>query len=231
MFDESVIYMSDVSSIPESTWARMLDRNRPDTLGGTKTVKQVNGSGYSGSIPSASGRVVVPPTPQDTPKRSQSPVDGTSKLAISAAHKTQTPPSSRLPILIIDALWPIARHSSHTNLVEALEIAMRLNPLMTYVVDVVHPVTHFMWEELGLSIRGLDGQRRGHPDDAQAEDLVKRWWADEQVQGTDVGKRLKEWAGKVEPGWDGLVVRVQEGQWAEVKGKRGSTRGWTQAAL
>jgi hypothetical protein len=223
----------------------MLDRRRPDTSGGQKAVSQVNGTGYSAHaspVPDALGKVVVPPTPQDTPKRGQSPVpiNGLSSLSISsssapysnghtAASSTESQP--RLPILVIDALWPIARHSSHTNLVEAVEIAMRLDPLITYVVDVVHPVTHFMWEELGLSIQGKDGQRKGHPDDAQAADLIRRWWADEQVAGTDVGQKVRQWAGRLEPGWDGLVVRVKDGEWEEVKGKKGSTRGWTQASL
>ena len=240
MFDESIIYMSDVSSIPESTWTRMLDRRRPSTSGGTRTIAQSNGHEQ---VPSGKGKVVVPPTPQDTPKRGQSPALGMSSLSISPSLPTNgshgphssesdSDPSTtpQLPILIIDALWPIARHSSHTNLVEALSIALRLKPLITYVVDVVHPVTHFMWEELGRSIRGENGRRQGHPDDAQAEDLIKRWWADEQVSGTDVGERLREWKGMVEPGWDGLVVRVKEGKWQEVTGKKGSTRGWTQAS-
>lgn len=267
MFDESVVYMSDVSSIPESTWARMLNRRRPDTTGGRKAVGQVDGDGLQGGHHAAAmaavngtaglkGSVVVPPTPQDTPKRGHTPEPpehGLSALTLAqngtnaTAHASngtsagsppaesgasQIPDQPQLPILVIDALWPIARHPSHTNFIEALDIALRLKPAITYVIDVVHPVTHFMWEELCLSIRGLDGQRTGHPDDLQAADLIKRWWADEQVsgRGTDMGERVKAWAGRVEPGWDGLVVRVHEGKWTEVGGKKGSTRGWTQAA-
>lgn len=251
MFDESIIYMSDVSRIPESTWKRMLDRSRPTftdnhngTSNGHLTITNETGDPVEARA-RAEGRVVIPPTPQDTP-RARSPVGGFSKLSITPSKPRNGSDSStsskrqsldnNLPILIIDALWPIKRHSSHTNLPEALEIALRLNPSITYVVDLVHPITHYMLEELGRSVgkggpeewiaKEKAGAKLVHPDDAQARDLVRRWWSDEQVKG-ELGERLKRWTGRVEPGWDGLVVRVKDGVWEEVRGKRGSTKGWT----
>jgi hypothetical protein len=110
---------------------------------------------------------------------------------------------------------------------------MRIKPSITYLVDLVHPVSHYMWEELCASVRNEHGQlwdkENRHPDDEQAQELVERYWGDKDVKRT--AAEVKAWGGRVEPGWDGLVVEVngnggKEGERYEViKGKGGSGPG------
>lgn len=250
MFDESIIYMSDVSEIPPSTWERMMDRNIPHlsamtTFNSTNISEQP--SGYdSPNRPKESPpadckplplkkKVVIPPTPQDTPRHSRnhsrrnSPdLTSLSMSSTSSADKEASEPRP-LPVLIIDSLWPLVRHSSHIHLPEALRIAMRLKPSITYLVDLVHPVSHYMWHELCASVRGENGKNGGqHPDDEQARELIGRFWNDKDVK-TIEGK-VKKWGGRVEPGWDGLVVEVNgdgggEEGFEVIEGKGGSGPG------
>ena len=136
--------------------------------------------------------------------------------------------SSRHPkIAIIDCLYPLWQHPSHLNFPQALEVALRLNASMTYFTDFVHPTTHFMWEELCRSISGTpgDAERERHPDAVPAQAMVKRVWADTQLSG-ELGRKLHEWKGSVEPGWDGLVVEVHQEGCRVVEGERGTVRGW-----
>ncbi|WWD16692.1 hypothetical protein CI109_101122 [Kwoniella shandongensis] len=182
-FDDSVVYISDVSSIPDRTWERMLESDKPKS------------------------RKSVLPTPDDTPPRSDSPtnpLNGLSDLSVSQ------PPS--LPILIIDALWPLRSHASHFGFGQALEAALRLKPTYTYLTDSSHPTSHFMWEELCLSLHDQHGQRKDHPDGPQSEWVVKQAW--DKVLGSKkdgergMGERWKEFGGVVRPAWDGLVLEV-----------------------
>jgi hypothetical protein len=249
MFDESIVYMSDVSNIPQRTWDRLLHRGAP-AEGEHKAPEKVLSAltGLRDRLASAS--VLIPPTP-DQVSRTGSPSSSVeseiNKLAISSStHADQstntTPPSSAgptghdtplpppLPILVIDSLWPLRKHGSHTNFPQALEIALRLRPSITYIVGVTHPPTHFMWEEICLAIQGKDGQR-DHPDAQQSRSLVRKVWEDAQFTGNSkLGERVKEWGGRVEPAWDGLMLETGpgtgEGKWTEVQGEWGSVGGW-----
>lgn len=264
MFDESIIYMSDVSDIPAKTWERMMDRTIPPksamtnfTLENTQQSEEYdspNRDKESSSPPPAApklskSKILIPPTPVDTPRhsRNQSLTDMVSMTSLSMSNSSSTSRKSSstsissssasiprpLPVLIIDALWPLVRHSSHIHMVEALRIAMKLKPSIMYLVDLVHPVSHYMWEEVCASVRGEHGAawngEGGHPDDEQAQELVQRFWEDRDVMSIE-GK-VKEWAGRVEPGWDGLVLEVngnggKEGEGYEViRGKKGSGPG------
>jgi hypothetical protein len=196
IFDESVIYMSDLDSIPPSTWDIL---NRTFHLASTHSKQS------------------FPLTPNDTPPHS--------------ARMSSPITPSRPLVLIIDVLWPINYHSSHINLAQAMEIAIKLNPHMTYITDMTHPTTHFMWEEICRSISGKDGHYtteegdRWHPDADATRDVVKKVWSDPQFQG-DAGRRIKSWGGRVEPGWDGLVLQVRDGHWSLVEGAGGTAGGW-----
>ena len=190
MFDESIVYMSDVSEIPERTWDRLLRRGERDKTSSTS--------------------VSSPDTAQKN---------------FGALDKTAPPP---LSILVIDALWPLRPHFSHFSLAQALEAILRLKPTMSYLTDSTHPTTHYMWEEICLSFRGLDGER-DHPDAEVTKGLVKRVWETGDI-GRGLGDKMRESGLRVEPSWDGLAVEVggQVGDdgWREVDGPGGSTGGW-----
>lgn len=114
----------------------------------------------------------------------------------------------QLPILVIDALWPIRSHISHFGLKQAFESAHRLRPANTYFLGFTHPTTHYMWEELCLSLSGEDGQRE-HPEKELAQGLVKKFWATQA--GKFEQKQLKEWGkagGHCEPSYDGLMLDI-----------------------
>ncbi|WVR03993.1 hypothetical protein IAU60_000992 [Kwoniella sp. DSM 27419] len=152
MFDNSVVYISDVSSIPDKTWDTML-KGRSVSSGSTVS----NGS-------------------------------------------------TRLPVFIVDALWPTRPHNSHFSFRQALEASMQVKAAYTYVVGSTHPTTHFMWEELCLSLQGESGQRIDtHPDGAQSEYLVKKVW---QKALRGIGEEWKANGGIARPAWDGLVLEV-----------------------
>ncbi|KAK4687421.1 phosphoribosyl 1,2-cyclic phosphate phosphodiesterase, partial [Tremellales sp. Uapishka_1] len=178
-FDHDIVYISDVSSIPASTWDLILS-------------------------PPTSSATVYPTMPHHS---------------LPTPARTPPPTSHPLPpkILIIDALWPIRTHASHINFPQALEIAMRIKPQITYLIGFSHPTTHYMWEKLGRSVagRGEDKSSPSHPDEKHALELVEKVWADEQFTRDGLDARLREWKGRVEPGWDGLVVEVDEKGWRE----------------
>jgi len=212
MFDESIVYMSDVSEIPERTWDRLLRRE----------------SRSKSKTPAS-----------DASSRSRTVVNGSSTLSISTRASSSTTTSStsapaspsvpaHLPILIIDALWPLRSHPSHVSLIQALTPVLRLRPSMTYLIGSTHPTTHYMWEEICLSFRELDG-RREHPDGEVARGLVKRFWESPENQ-RGVGQSVKEMGARIEPAWDGLVVEVGDGLgeagWREVGGPRQMAGGW-----
>ncbi|WVF66875.1 hypothetical protein IAT40_001618 [Kwoniella sp. CBS 6097] len=207
MFDNSIVYISDVSSIPGKTWDRIMNRSTAAT-----TTNETNGHA-----------ALALPTPDGTPL-------GTSTPEANSSDETTQP----LPILVIDALWPLRPHTSHFSFLQALETALRLRSTHTYLVGSTHPTTHFMWEELCLSLqdRGQNGKRE-HPDFVQSEYLVDKVW--KQVLGgktkkdatskAGFGEEWKEFGGIVRPAWDGLVVQVPADQQGEVERPDQSTRG------
>jgi hypothetical protein len=251
LFDDAIAYLSDVSVVPERTWDVLLRRTPVPSDPLQVAEMQVGDAGHAGhSQPQtvlsaltglrdrlAASKTLIPPTPQGTPGSSSptSAAASVNKLSLSDELNTSEPatPSTStsgtapppLPILIVDSLWPIRTHVSHTNFPQALEIALRLNPSVTYLTGMTHPSTHFMWEELCLAIRGKDAQRGDHPDAELSKYLVQKVFADGQFSGAShLGKRVKDWGGIVEPAWDGLVLEAGngEGLWKEVTGPGGS---------
>ncbi|WVW79937.1 hypothetical protein I302_101908 [Kwoniella bestiolae CBS 10118] len=193
-FDNSITYISDVSSIPESTWQRMLDRHPKTNTNTEKTIL---------------------PTPELTPT------------------STPTPSNDQLPILIIDALWPLRPHASHFSLKQALETALRLKPKYTYLIGSTHPTTHFMWEEICLSLSSPERQdgQRNHPDRVQSDWLVQKVWekvfTERKAGEKGIAERWKmeNEGGILRPAWDGLVLQIPAEKGGEVEREDLSTRG------
>jgi len=143
-------------------------------------------------------------------------------------ERLQQPNTPPLDILIVDALWPLRSHASHYSLAQALSTALRLNPSITYLTGVTHPISHYMWEYICASLLPKIPIPPDHPCTEQAEDLVRRLRSDPEYKGPNaLIEQLKDWEGGVEPGWDGLVLQVagEEG-WKVVEGREGTARGW-----
>ncbi|KAK4688841.1 phosphoribosyl 1,2-cyclic phosphate phosphodiesterase, partial [Tremellales sp. Uapishka_1] len=123
--------------------------------------------------------------------------------------------SSRPKVLIVDVNTPLGPNPSHFNLPKALEVVLRMDPAITFFTDFWHSETHYMWERLCQSISG-DGilGPSEHPDDRAARQLISKFWSDGEVAGR-LGDTLKKWKGRVEPGWDGLSLIVDEKGWRE----------------
>ncbi|WVN85822.1 uncharacterized protein L203_100974 [Cryptococcus depauperatus CBS 7841] len=107
-------------------------------------------------------------------------------------------------------------HPSHFSFAQALTTSLRLKAANTYLIGMVHPTSHFMWEEICQSLLDPDGRdhkARNHPDARQAEWLVKRIWDGiftEGRNGQGLGDRWRTDGGVVKPAWDGLVLEVNQ---------------------
>lgn len=231
VFDKSIVYMGDVSGIPNTTW-EMLEGLRPkqkavrngETEGGRPTAPPPSGDGLARtSLEASLTDSVLAMNLSGPPKGSNGLSNGNGN-----GNGGTFTPTPQLPlILVIDSLWPIKKHTSHFNFPQALLAAHRLGANMTYLLGFSHPTTHFQWEELCLSIKGMDGKRE-HPDEGIAKRLVEDVWADEQftkATGEDkegegegsLGQKLKKWGGRVEPAWDGLKLQISKEGWTEVE--------------
>lgn len=198
--------MGDVSSIPDRSW-KYLKGLRQNHHNGVVE----NGNSRSNSTEVARTALEESVNESIEKLKLDEGIHGHTERngAILAKHTTQNP-----LILVVDSLWPLRSHPSHFSFPQALATALRLKADLSLLIGFVHPTTHFIWEELCLSIRGKDGKRE-HPDSEAAKALVKKVWNDEQFSG-EAGKRLKEWAGRVEPSWDGLKLEMTPEGWTEV---------------
>jgi hypothetical protein len=205
MFDAQVLYVGDVSEIPERSWDVLLHR-RPSGTNGSALE-----NGNSSSKPRGDTQLIE---------------NLTSNLTLSS--ETTAPP---LSILIIDALWPNRSHVSHFSLAQAMTTALRLNPQRTYVLGTTHPTSHYMWEEVCRSFRGLDGERPDHPEAEVTKALVERVKSHSDFKGEGgLGEKATAWGGVVEPAWDGLILESTGvgGEVSEIDVEHvGQMIGWT----
>lgn len=233
VFDSSVVYMGDVSAIPDESW-KMLDGLRPHAKTPASHTKR-NGdhrtsAAHTSLEASLTDSVLALDISSTQPKsRNKINEDGSSPTNNGTGSGMFTPTVQPPLILIIDSLWPIRTHTSHYNYPQALTASLRLQANMTFLLGFSHPTSHYQWEELCLSIRGMDGQRPDHPDHDIAQRLIKDVWADEQFtqikhkkdhkghESGSLGDKLKRWGGRVEPGWDGLKLEVSSEGWREVE--------------
>ncbi|ORX36352.1 beta-lactamase-like protein [Kockovaella imperatae] len=236
-FAKSILYMADVSQVPNSTWALMEEDGVVPIVLKNQDMARVDSSSES---PAA---------------------DLVDHLDRSLDLTAPTRP--QLKILIIDALWPLRRHLSHFSFGQAAETALRIQPSMTYLLGSTHPTTHYMWEEICLAVSGRASihspksinplhpcstvkeeswSKTDHPDNQFAQDLVQRIKESDEFAdqpATDQRGIISQWkesGGALEPAWDGLVCQVDlhsaadisadEG-WHVVSGPQGSTGGWT----
>lgn len=205
VFEDSLVYMGDVSSIPDRAW-KYLESLR------TKSQTAQIGNGDSTSKVPARTALEESVNQSITALHLDEGIhDGTQPNGAILGKYTS---SSKPLILIVDSLWPLRTHTSHFNFPQALATALRLDADISFLTGFSHPTTHFIWEELCLSIRGKNGER-DHPDSDVAAALVSKVWNDKQFNG-DAGKKLKKWGGRVEPGWDGLKLEIEQNGWTEV---------------
>lgn len=160
MFERKVVYLSDVSSVPDRTWS-LID------------------------------------TSLDNPE---------------------------LSLLVVDALWPWRMHPSHVGFPQAMEIALRVKAQRTLILGMTHPTTHYMWEEVGLSIRGQERNDEKHSDHLLSVALLEKIWATPEMGA--IKDELHVWGGEVGPAWDGLGVDVGPNGVTELPLGRGSAGGW-----
>lgn len=192
--------MGDVSDIPDKSW-QMLESLRPGQKVKAKSIDVADNT-------KSMARTSLEASVRNLHLHSAMNGDG---------NGTFTPTTQPPLILVIDSLWPTRTHTSHYNFPQALSVALRLRTDMTYLLGFTHPTSHYQWEELCLSIRGLDGNRPEHPDAGIARDLIDEVWADGQFKKDSFGDRLKAWGGRVEPAWDGLKLQVAVEGWTEVE--------------
>jgi hypothetical protein len=209
VFENSLIYMGDVSSIPDRAWKYLESLRAKSRIAEVEDEKSVTAIPARTALEESVNQSVA------ALKLDQGIHGSTESNGAVLGKYTST---AKPLILIVDSLWPLRTHTSHFNFPQALATALRLDADMSFLTGFSHPTTHFIWEELCLSIRGKSGERE-HPDSEAAAALVKKVWNDKQFNG-DAGKRLRKWGGRVEPGWDGLKLEIESDGWTEV-GTRG----------
>lgn len=213
-FDNKVLYMADVSEVPDRTLDALAGRVRIPRAKGHRSKRGKDRRESKGS----NGDIQV--------------------SSISTSEESNGRGYAKPParVLVIDALWPLRSHASHFSLAQALETALALKPSITYTVGSTHPTSHFMWEEVCRSLNRspatehggepgggykgeIDGLRPNHPDGDIARGLVEKVRADKQFAGEDgIMARWARWGGgRCEPGWDGLMLEIDDKRSKEVQ--------------
>ncbi|KAL7419605.1 hypothetical protein Q5752_005517 [Cryptotrichosporon argae] len=141
VFDREVVYLSDVSAVPERTWARMTA-----AVGGLG-----KGDGPGVAVGHDGANVVERPIEGGSVTGAEPVGVDVAAQANGAAGGAQARPQ----LLIVDTLWPTRTHASHFSFTEALALTARLAPRQAYFVGMTHPTTHYEWEALGRSVRAL----------------------------------------------------------------------------
>lgn len=213
--------MGDVSEIPERTWNALGVKRRRKSTAKKETGQKAKQNG----VEAKQNGDKAPYEPASEGKTTET----ASGFSVSDTISPNTVESSNgsspsLPIFIVDALWPLKSHFSHFSLAQAMAAALELKPGITYTIGSTHPTTHFMWEEVCRSFNEKDGLRPDHPDVEISRGLVEKVRKDATFNGKDkLAERWAEWGGKIEPGYDGLGLEIQDdGSWKEIelKGRR-----------
>ncbi|EGG04469.1 Hypothetical protein MELLADRAFT_78359 [Melampsora larici-populina 98AG31] len=190
LFDRSICYMSDVSSIPESTYA---------ALG----VLPPTSSTSSPAPIHLSPNMAIEGSDTDSDiTRSTSPVSTAATSLDSEPIPMGVPP---LPILIIDTLR-LKPHTSHFGLAEAVSTASRLGAQRTYLLGFTHGVTHECWEKACEAIgEGRIANEKTNEEHTKEIELGNHPEEFTQEALRIVGAMNPIW---VRPAFDGLWVRT-----------------------
>lgn len=142
---------------------------------------------------------------------------------IHMAVKGQNGQHAAAPVLVIDTLWPVRPHASHVSFPQAMEIAIRIKPVQTLLVGMSHPVTNWMWEEIGRAVNGEAGKEPHHKDHLLAQSVIERVWSTEEMK--HIAAKVQD-AGLVSPAWDGLALEMTPHGALELPLGQGSAGGW-----
>ncbi|OAV98931.1 hypothetical protein PTTG_03970 [Puccinia triticina 1-1 BBBD Race 1] len=129
LFDQTFCYMSDVSSIPESTWAALGCPSTPSTPRLTRSLSNLTEESFGSDNLSLS---------------SASSMSDCSHSSASSVSEADGPPAG-LPLLIVDTMR-LTHHISHFGIADAVETAAKLRAHRTYILGFTHGVTHECWQ-------------------------------------------------------------------------------------
>lgn len=147
---EAVVYISDVSRIPQLTWTYLCTGQLPDAKEKASDEPSSNSSNVS-----------VSPPPSDSSSSPFSPASSPfDRYLCPTAHPLPSPPAwrplpdfpaspgpsaPRISLLIVDALFPDREHNTHFSLQQTLEFVQRLQPrraLLTGMSDLFEYERH-----------------------------------------------------------------------------------------
>ncbi|KAG0151635.1 hypothetical protein CROQUDRAFT_86680 [Cronartium quercuum f. sp. fusiforme G11] len=192
LFDHSLCYMADVSSVPESTYAAL----------GAPTPSSPTLTPYSSRLPLGSTSFSISPFSEDSDEGS----DMTTPPSSLASGPTATPP---LPVLVIDTLR-LEPHPSHFGIAQAISTAKRLGAQRTYLLGFSHGVTHECWERACEAI-GEGRCARARTEESQMSEFQL---GNDPEAFTQEALRL---VGSSEPAW---VRPAFDGLWIRTDGKK-----------
>ncbi|KAA1114204.1 hypothetical protein PGTUg99_029344 [Puccinia graminis f. sp. tritici] len=127
LFDQTFCYMSDVSSIPESTWTALgCPPNAPTIRRSMSNLTTKSFDSDNPSVSTTSSRL------------------GSLHSSASSVSDCEGPPAG-LPLLIVDTMR-LKPHISHFGIADAVETAVKLRAHRTYILGFTHGVTHECWQ-------------------------------------------------------------------------------------
>ncbi|CDZ98764.1 Beta-lactamase-like [Phaffia rhodozyma] len=162
IFHPSIVYLSDVSYIPESEWSKLL--LTPLSLDALTSSASTNAPMFS---PAPMDQLTPPASPPATP------------LGMSASD------SPAWPVLFLDCLF-LQEHPSHFGILHALTTILRLQPTRTYLMGFSHALSHEEWTALG---QDLDGTREQGKEEAivqTAKSLAGEVWEEAKKRAVSV---------------------------------------------
>ncbi|KAH9819425.1 beta-lactamase-like protein [Melampsora americana] len=203
LFDRSICYMSDVSSIPDSTYAALGVLPPPTSAASSPTPTHL--------LPNLT--LEGSDTESDL-TRSTSPVSTPATSLESELLPIGLPP---LPILVIDTLR-LKPHTSHFGLAEAVATADRLGAQRTYLLGFTHGVTHECWQKACEAIG--EGRR---PNPTSFSSLSSNQDTDDEIELGNHPERFTQEALKLIEKSNPIWVRPSfDGLWIKTDGKTSS---------
>lgn len=187
--------MSDVSYIPSATIAT-LDRALDAMPAKSTDFKELDKFAKPGGFPSnLNGR-----SSQSCADQSHQNLLPFSSNGIEA-WESPARVRGRIPYLILDCL-SLQSHPSHVTFLQALSVAMLLDPLHTFLVGFAHTVSHNEWE---AACREVEGTRESGTE----EEMINNVSASAAAQGSMMKEvwnlAREEWRGFIRPAYDGQI--------------------------
>lgn len=202
LFDKKVLYLSDISYMPERTWTKIYNLLSAPSNHQERTAMVGNMTAHDRPLDAAS------PTDHMTPAESHPGIDSD---YYPLSKTSPSLPDRLLDVLILDCLR-LEPHSSHLSHAQAVAMSTRVRAKETWLVGFTHPDPHRLWEAAGAMVEhGVANQAGNENEDQElSEFMVKRKKCAVKQGLESVWDRARQdWKGKCYPAYDGQVIDLK----------------------